>query len=175
MAVKDLLGTYGMPEKIVVVVDGRDSFMRTLRAFELYQGWDVSTPWGEEPEISYVCAPDGRSSTVRSEAAGKDVSLEFHSPAVACPPTAVAKLRRVHADRTMAFEKSGWRYVFRLRWSAATLSPGLESLVEQRASPSEYAVVLQRRDWPAYAAGHTLSHVAASIDMKVEDILAVST
>lgn len=170
--IRDLLSEIGTPKKIVLPMASRDHFLHTLRSFLAFDGWDLpATQWttGVVYEHSSGHTTDRAQTTVAPLVRHvRGAELHFSQESKAQPE--ITKLRRVHVDRLLVFRHRGWEYTFRCRWSAATLSPGIESLVEQRAAPAEYAVVIGRSDWDAYAAANTTTHVAESIRMKVEDI-----
>ena len=172
--VADLLAEMGPPQKIVLAMASRDDFLLTLRAFEAYEGWEArSGGWLESVVYEHAAGHTTGSGQRHSAPLVRPVrggALHFFEPQPATVDANPIKLRRVHADRLLVFRHRGWEYAFRCRWSAATLSPGIESLVEQRAAPNEYAVVIGRSDWDAYAAANTTAHIAKSICMKVEDI-----
>ena len=162
----DLLSKLGTPKKIVLPMANRDDFLVTLRSFEAFDGWaEAGDQWTTDVVYEHSL---GQAPLVRHV---DGAELHFLEPPKA--HTGLAKLRRVRVDRSVAFRLRGWEYAFRCRWTAATLSPGIESLVEQRAAPTEYAVVIDRRDWDVYAAENTRRHVAESIGMKVDDIRAI--
>ncbi len=149
----------------------RDDFLDTLCAFEHYDAWDYcSTTWS----TTYTFLHNGGKTTAQgTHSAPHTVSLGHadlvFSKAISKVPE-LTKLKRVYADKAMVFSKAGWDYRFVCRWTAATLSPGIESMVEQRAGPSNYLIVLTRKDWEDYSAMHTSRHVAESISMKIDDI-----
>lgn len=173
----DLFSKFGAPYHVVLAMGTRDEFIQTLAAFERYEAWDAAgKEWTTTHRFLHSEGQTGADGATRTPARVESMP---GAEVVFCEPVRVppgpAKLKRVHADSTLAFQKRGWVYTFRCTWSAATLSPGIESLIEQRAAPSEYAVLIGRPDWDAYVAGHTSEHVAESIAMKVRAVRDVIT
>jgi len=183
-----LLGNFRpFPPTVTLLVD-RDEIVFALEAFAKYTDWDHrETDWIK----SYTFKHDS-GTTSREFYAGKlhivqGDGVEVHSGTTSLsdhivkisfsskrkdslPGLSFSRLEHVEVRYRMRFTKNSWVYELGSKYKASSMA-AVEKIVATGEKPAEYYIELSHENWPTYYDQHSTSHVAASINLKLGDIL----